>query len=223
MRIARGLILVGVAAGVLNLEGCAPTLVAGVFGNNVPGTVTRSLGAFTEIVHYGIGLINITIGDTQSVQISGDANLLPFLGTTVTNGQLTIRPLVTSMAPQQPLVYTITMTDLTALALLGAGSATVSGLDNESLAVALNGAGHCTVAGQTELLNATLTGAGSFDARQLTAIDAVLFLAGAGNADVTVTDQLNVTLTGVGSVTYAGDPQVTHQVTGVGTVTQRSE
>lgn len=216
MRARRPLLTLLALTTLAPLIGCFPIFYS-VPGNGIEATVTRTVEAFTQVAHFGAATINITVGDTQSVTITGDENILPYISTTVTDGKLTIRP-TQPILPQDPTTIDITVTDLSLLELGGAGDITVTELDNDALTINVAGAGSFVLSGQTAALTATLDGAGSIDASELVADTATITIAGSGNADVNVATALNVTITGIGSVYYTGNPTITQNISGLGTV-----
>jgi len=92
----------------------------------------------------------------------------------------------------------------------------------ENLDINVAGAGDLTLSGSAEVLNITSAGAANIEAFELTAANAVVVVAGAGNVDIYATDTLDVRIDGVGNVRYAGNPQLTQNIFGVGVVERRN-
>jgi hypothetical protein len=81
----------------------------------------------------------------------------------------------------------------------------------------LSGAGEVTATGAVQSLNARINGAGNMDLSKLSAVDATVYVNGAGELTVNVTGSLEAELNGVGNIRYAGNPQkVEPQINGVG-------
>lgn len=199
------------------LLGCDAWPLGRVVGSGTAATATRDVGDFTQIEFLGTGRVEVTIGDPQPLELTGDDNILPLIQTRVTDGKLSVRP-TRSFLPKQPLVVRATVTNLAAIVLTGAGEIVVTGLDNDGLQATVTGAGTLTLSGQTASLTVTITGAGSADAADLAASAATVSVSGAGSATVHAVDTLDVTIEGVGSVTYSGDPVVTQHISGLGTL-----
>lgn len=204
------------------LLGCGSWPLGRVVGSGTAATAARDVGDFTQVEFLGTGRVEVTIGDLQPLELTGDDNILPLIQTKVTDGKLLVRQTRTIL-PTQPLVIRATVPNLTALMLAGAGEIVVTALDNDGLQAAVTGAGTLTLSGQTAGLTLTLTGVGSADAAELVASAVTVDVSGAGSATVQAVDTLDVTITGVGSVTYSGDPVVTQHITGLGTLQKAEE
>ena len=66
-----------------------------------------------------------------------------------------------------------------------------------------------------------MTGASQLAAKGLQAKTAEISTTGAGDAEVAVTDTLNVVITGAGKVTYTGNPTIKKQITGAGSIRRK--
>ena len=209
-----GLLAIFVAASV---SGCVSTRLSIVTGSGTQATETRNVDDFTEIKFLGAGRIDVTIGEPQALELSGDDNILPLIETEVTGGKLVIKP-TRAIRTTTPLVLTITVPDVTSLQLDGAGDINITGIDNTRLSVEVAGAGNVMLNGQTENLTINLTGAGRANAENLPAGDVLVTLSGVGQVHVNAVDALDVTITGVGSVTYSGNPEITQNITGLGSL-----
>lgn len=202
----------------------------------------RPVSNFHAVTLTGSGVMNITQGDTESLTIKADDNLMPLITTTVQNGVLTIgfgsqRGEVT-LIPTRPIEYALQVKNLDAFELTGAGNINAPALKSESfklessgagtfnlaqldtktLKVSSSGAGTMTISGQTETQEVMLSGLGSYNAGDLKSNNATITVSGTGSATVWATEQLIVTISGAGSVSYYGSPQVTQSISGLGAV-----
>jgi hypothetical protein len=168
----------------------------------------------------GEGELTLSQTGQESLTIEAEDNLLPFLTSTVAHGRLTLG---TSAAihPTKPIHYTVTVKDLTLLALSGAGSVTATQLHVNGLKVDVSGAGRVTLSGQAEKSDVRLSGVGSYDGSKLATRSTRVNVSGVGSAIVEASDALDATTSGVGSIEYIGDPKVTKSVSGVGSVHKR--
>jgi hypothetical protein len=66
----------------------------------------------------------------------------------------------------------------------------------------------------------TISGSGSYNARDFKTTDSTVKISGFGSATITASQTLNATISGAGTVTYYGSPQVTQSVSGAGSVKQ---
>lgn len=206
-------------------------------------TETRAVSGFDEIALGGIGAAIITQGETESLVVEAEDNLLPGIRTEIRDGRLAIdfeRGFFSGPRPTRPIRFYIGVRDLKAIELLGAGSIEIATLRTDRLVVEVNGAGtfalgHLTAAdlaitisgagkvkvgGQVNTQEMSIAGAGEYRAADLETREARLTVDGAGRATVRVSDTLSVRIAGAGSVEYAGNPQVHQQLSGVGRVRQ---
>lgn len=72
--------------------------------------------------------------------------------------------------------------------------------------------------GVAESMDATLSGAGFFDAVDLKTKKTSIKIEGVGTGSVYATDILNVSISGVGKIRYKGEPQVFKKIEGIGLV-----
>ncbi|MCB1694092.1 MAG: DUF2807 domain-containing protein, partial [Pseudomonadales bacterium] len=66
-----------------------------------------------------------------------------------------------------------------------------------------------------------VSGAGHYKADRLISDFAQVRLSGAGTADVSVSDDLDVVISGPGRVSYAGYPEIVKRITGSGKLVRR--
>lgn len=229
------------ALGLVALLGCSFNVTVTRGSGNIV-TEARAVSNFTRVVLAGIGELNITQGDTESLTIEADDNLIPLITTQVQNDTLTIgfdtRQVNISINPTRPIRYTLVVKNLNSLQLSGAGNINAPALKSDSLVLGnsgagnlnlaqveaktlnttISGAGSVNVAGQVESQDISVTGLGSYNAADLKSNAASVTLSGAGSATVWATQTLNVTISGAGSVNYYGSPQVSQTITGLGSV-----
>lgn len=125
-------------------------LEGSVIGSGKEARETREVANFTQLEFLGVGRIEVTIGNLQSLELSGDDNILPMIETKVTDGRLVIRS--RSIRPVQPLVIKATASDITAIMLGGASEIAITGIANNNLGATLTGADKVTLSGQTSNL-----------------------------------------------------------------------
>jgi Putative auto-transporter adhesin, head GIN domain len=193
-----------------------------VIGSGKRASETRKVDSFAQLELRGVGRIEVTIGKRQTLELSGDDNILPLIETKVTDRKLVIDTM-RSIRPVQPLIIKATALGLTVITLGGAGDIAVAGITNGDLNTKVTGAGEVTLSGQTSNLALTLTGVGSIDASELVAKEVTVNMSGSGRVDVSPVVSLHVRITGAGSVTYAGEPKVTQKITGVGKLERRNK
>ena len=190
-----------------------------VVGSGVVVTETREVQGFCEVLLSGIGTLTIEFGDQESVIIEAEDNIISIIETEVVGDRLTIgfsRP--GTIVPTKSVRFYLTVVNLNAIDLSGAGSIVAYGIDTDRLEVTLSGAGSLTIAGTTDHQDILLSGVGGYNAEGLITNTAMVKVCGAGNAKVQVVDHLKVNVSGAGSVHYLGDPTVESNISGLGSV-----
>lgn len=204
-------------------------------------TETRPVSGFREIAVEGTGQVVITQGDRESLTIEAEDNVLRAIESEVRNGRLTLDRdgwWFASFRSRKPVIYHVTVKELTAVRLSGAvelragdlranrlevategaGEATLERLTADELVVSLHGAGTIRASGTVTRQEVEMGGAGEYLAGDLASRDARVELRGAGEATIRVSDNLDVRISGPGEVSYIGNPQVKHQISGPGDI-----
>ena len=103
----------------------------------------------------------------------------------------------------------------------GAGTIAATKLEGPALSVTVARAAKGSIAGQTDDIAISMSGAGLLDAGELKAKRGKVSLAGAGTLTVNASDELDVRVSGVGIVWYIGDPKLTLDVSSLGAVRKK--
>jgi hypothetical protein len=180
-------------------------------------TETREVSGFTKVELSGSAELTIEKTGTESLSISAEDNLLPQLTSDVSGDTLILgtKP-NTSILPTKPITYSVTVKDLTGIAVSGSGSVRVSNLMTNSLTTKISGSGTITASGAVNDQDVDITGSGRYQAEQMTSKAVKAQISGSGNASVLASDTLDVTISGSGTLTYSGDPKVTQEISGSG-------
>ena len=205
----------------LVLTGCHHSINSGVRGSGKRETQKRDIQPFTSVSSEGAFNIEIVAQKTQSVEIEGDDNILPLIGTDVSGNTLTIKS-QKAFSVSEPITLRIAVADLTALHVSGAGSVEITGLKNDHFSIECDGAPSVKVSGSTKNLNINTSGAGKIDTHALHAATGVVDSKGVAKIDVDVKDELDVTISGPSTVTYEGDPKINKTIHGPGKVEKRA-
>jgi hypothetical protein len=207
---------------VFGLMGCRfiPTTDK-VRGSGVSKSEKRTVAPFTSVEVTCQGSIQVHSQGQQSLEISGDDNIIPLLTTEVINDTLYIRS-TKEYDPKSKLQITISTPDLKKFSFTGAGEATLENIKNDHVEIAMKGAGSLSASGETKDADITLSGAGSVDAKNLHAVNAKVNSSGVGSVDVYATEQLDAKASGVGEINYYGNPKsVNRQAKGIGSINAR--
>jgi len=216
------------------------------FGPGEPGsgnvvTESRKVNDFQAVEVSYPAQVFISQGNTVSVKIEAEDNVLPGLRTEIKNGKLDIFYRSVNgkrVNPRKPVKITIVVKDLSEVDFSSAGELTIQGLETDSLdvslsgagnlefdnilvqdlAVNLSGAGSMSASGTADDLDLSISGFGDFKGSDLHGKTARVDISGAGSATVWVDDELTAEISGAGSVNYYGAASVTKQINGVGGV-----
>ena len=186
-------------------------------GSGTPATENRPVSGFSNVELSGSGELIIEQTGTESLTIEADDNLLPLLTSEVSGDtlHLGVRP-NTSLRPRTPIIYRLTVSQLAGLELSGSSAVTASKIQADRLRVEISGSGRITVTGDVVDQELEISGSGEYRADQLLSRTLRARISGSGNADVNVTESLDVEISGSGSLTYQGDPRVSQQISGSG-------
>ena len=190
-----------VALMLATLVGCN----VGIKGSGVSKTESRNVADFKSVSSEAVGDVNVTIGDSQSVEVTMDDNLLPLLVTEVVDGELKIRT-TGSFSTSIGLKVNVTTPSLDSIHSSGVGNIKIEGLDSEQFAVGLSGVGGVTAKGKVQNLDVTVSGVGSANLRELLAENVYVTVYGVGGTEVYASKWVNASTSGVGSITVFGSP-----------------
>lgn len=199
----------------------------------------REIANVTAVTVEGIGLLQLTQAETESLSIEAEPKVLRRIATEVRDGRLFIRP-DRSLRTREPIVYHLSVVNIDAIELSGAVEAETSQIETDALQLSLSGSsamtigqlaasdlavvasGNGSVAIGGELVSQTveLSGSVRYSAAELRSKQATLSVSGAGQAEVRVSDRLDVTISGAGSVAYYGNPEITQSISGAGSLRQ---
>jgi len=211
-------------------------------GSGVIKSETTKLDDLDAITMSYPGKVTVKQGESNSITITADDNLLPQLTAEVTDGELRIRNTESDwnkrVSPSKTVVVVITVKqvhklnfasagelvvqglnmDTVDLSVSGAGNVTLTDLKTDRLEVSLSGAGSITVDGTAKTLDLRMSGFGEFKGPDLETQQADVRITGAGSATVWAVNELNASISGAGNVSYYGDPKAVKHVSGAGNI-----
>ncbi len=201
---------------------------------------TRPVSGFTSISLTCAGDAQVTQGDSDSLVIEAEDNILPLLVSEVQGSQLVLKTKPnTSYSTNRGVHFIITVKDLGEIrssasgnvdageiqastfnmVLNGSGNVTLAGLQASALTVEVTGSGNAVVrGGRADQLTANLHGSGNLTSSNVQSQTANVEVTGSGTAHVWAKTTLSANLTGSGDLEYYGSPTVTQNVTGSGRI-----
>ena len=207
----------------------------------------RDVSGFDRILISGAGKIILTQGDTESLSIETDDNLMEYISTEVKGDTLEIDfsdDIILSQGgrdvldPTDGFIFRIGVIDLVSVSVSGAaniqaeklksdefainfsgaGDIKIDDLNANRVEVSVSGAGDVEMAGKVEHQKISLSGLGRLQAFDLESQTASVIISGAGGANLWVTDSLYVSISGAGDVEYYGKPSVDPEISGLGRI-----
>jgi hypothetical protein len=187
-------------------------------------TEDRPVGAFQSIKLDGAAQLDVLVGPAPSLSIIGSQGARAAFTSHVADDELRLDSHGSLWKPDLGKVKVrVTVPQLRALKVSGAGQITVSGMSGDALDVSIDGASSLEANGQVGTLTVSMNGAGSMDLSRLEAVSATVTTNGAGSIEVNATGSLTATVNGVGSINYYGKPaKVTTAINGVGSISPRN-
>ena len=203
----------------------------------------RDVKNFNGVAAAGPINVIVTLGNSESCRLEGDAEALASIVTEVKGNVLVIRPQtsITSWTRKyegKKITAYVTAKELASLTVSGDGNLTVNGkISTGSLATTVSGSGSIKATADVDNYNGVISGSGainitggadhakvvisssgtfagkSFSTKTLTST-----ISGSGTVNIAVSESIRAVISGSGSVNYSGNPSVDKTVVGSGGV-----
>lgn len=180
-------------------------------------TQTVDVSNFDRVTLQGSGDVYIEQGQTESLSIEADDNILPLLENKVSGSELTLSTKPNqSINPSKKIVYRITVKDLAGISLNGSGRFFVSPVKSDAMDVSLFGSGDINMEDvATGKLSMKLFGSGSIAIATVSATTVESSVSGSGDIKLAgKADSQNVSFSGSGSY-QAGDLETASAVVNI--------
>lgn len=165
-------------------------------------------GPFDSLEVTGPAAIEVVRGESCSIEIHGDDNLINFLETELIGSTLHVGiKRGASFSSHLPLKVVAKAPSIEQVDLSGSGDVTLSELDQSELRVELSGSGDVVAQGRVSSVFLTLQGSGDIDTLRIQARRANIKLHGSGDIRAFASEEAKVRLHGSGDVTVAGKPK----------------
>lgn len=207
-------------------------------GSGVIKTETRNISGFNRISLSLPGVVEVVQGDSESLTIETDDNLLPLIETTVEDGGLKLRTQNKVNISTKTLKITVNAKSIEGLSvggsgdirvarlktgklkasIAGSGDINIANLDVDDLHISIAGSGTFVGGGKANAVSSSIAGSGDIKAGKLESNTSKISIAGSGDATVWAKDTLTVKVAGSGDVKYYGDAKVTQSVAGSGSI-----
>ena len=194
-----------------------------VAGSGKIVTEPRTVSGFSAVSLSGSGQVTIEQTGMESLTVTTDDNLLPYIKTDVKGSTLELgfKDSMTSLMPTHDIVFRLTVRKLEGLDISGSGKADAKGLDPDRVKIKISGSGEVLAQGTANDLDLGISGSGRYRGEDMRSKRATIDISGSGGAVVAASETLKADVSGSGSIEYIGDPQVTQHVSGSGSVHRR--
>ena len=194
----------------------------GIVGNGVMKIKNLPLKNFDRLLHTGFMDVSIVIGDTYSVELAAEENLIDLIKCTTTGDTLNIGFTENiSFSTNKPITAKITMPSLKNIQTMGSGDTSVENLNESSFIATMQGSGDLLLQGKADRANITLRGNGDIVATALIVKSLTVLLMGNGDIEALASETLDAKLMGNGDIDIIGNPKniLSKQVYGNGDIT----
>lgn len=227
----------------LGLTGCSWQDDVKVRGEGAVVEQQHPLGHEVTRVLAGVPAnLYLVAGESHTLRVKGEANLLPYLVLTEKGEKLEIEVKDGyRLDPTQPLEITITLPTLHELALTGVGNGALRDFKGDDLVLSLAGTGDIVASeltldrlegniaglgnldlgqGSARVMALNIAGAGGVKGAGLASEEVEVSIAGSGEVEVRARSRLKIEIAGAGAVNYWGSPALTSEIAGSGQVSR---
>lgn len=211
-----------------------------VEGNGRVQKENRQVGNFTAISSSGSWDVMVAYGESGSIQVEGDENLLEYIETKVDDGKLLIRARKSyNLRSKNKITIYVSLTRLTGVSLSGSGDILGDGkFSNEGTTefklsgsgkirmgihkiktaeLAISGSGNISLSGSANTVNIRISGSGNADCSSLITENAAAHVSGSGNIKINANSRIEASISGSGNISYQGAASdITKRVSGSG-------
>ena len=181
-------------------------------GRDKSKDVTRNLDLadFDRIDVAGVFELEVTVGGDYAVTVSGAEEEIARLDARVDNGSLVLDQDDAHFGKRRwrtrGMTAVISLPALNAIDIAGVADADVAGIDSENFRADLAGVGDLNLSGSCGRLDASVSGVGDLDARELKCRDVDVDVSGVGEASVFASSSADASVGGIGSINIYGSP-----------------
>ena len=185
-------------------------------------TQTRDVPPYTALDVNGGVDVAIVPGDTRDVVVTGGEEVIDRVRTVVEDGRLVVsikdHGIVIGPDPFDDVRVEVAAAALATIRVQSSADLNLGRIDRDRLTILVQGGADIDASGTVGDLTLAIEGAGDADLAELEARTARVRVVGAGDAELNVSDELDVQVEGAGDVTYRGNPSVRQRVEGAGEV-----
>jgi hypothetical protein len=189
-----------------------------ITGSGTMTTESRELNAFTAVSVKGTTNVNITQGDSQSVEITADSNVIDYLRTEVEDGSLYIY-LASGHHYENITVHVEVMVKgLNGVTNEGSGILKILDVENPDFHIKNIGTSDISFSGSSKTLSIENEGSGRISGYTFLTESCSIHIMGSGDVEVNCSNELQAEIDGSGNVFYKGNPTISTVIEGSGKV-----
>jgi hypothetical protein len=174
---------------------------------------SRDVDTFTRIeVSGGISGVSVQIGQSPSLEVRAQENILPLISTEVGDDTLVVTGTTQSFTSSQGIEVVVVTPTLSEISMSGGSQGQLEGVDAAALNIELDGGSQLTVMGTAGTVGLEATGGSRANLEDLSAETVTLDVSGGSNATVQASDAVNGSASGESQVTVFGEAQVNVEV-----------
>lgn len=210
-----------------------------ITGNGDVKQEDRQATKFKNIGTSGTFKVHIQQGNTHSIRIEAESNLLPYIETRIAGEDLEVRVKKGyNIKPTKDVNVYVTLQEVRELAASGSGGfyskgklktdkleLAVSGsadadldVTADEMEVGVSGASNVKLKGSAAKAEYSISGKADIQAFDFQANDVEIAISGSGNANVNAQKTLDIAVSGMGNIKYKGNPVIKQSVSGMGKI-----
>ncbi|TBO44921.1 head GIN domain-containing protein [Pedobacter kyonggii] len=203
----------------------------------------RDVKNFNGVAAAGPINVIVTLGNSESCRLEGDADALASIVTEVKGNVLVIRPQtsITSWTRKyegKKITAYVTAKELASLTVSGDGNLSVNGkistgsltttvsgsgsikatADVDNYSGVISGSGAINITGGADHAKVVISSSGTFAGKSFSTKTLTSTISGSGTVNIAVSESIKAVISGSGSVNYSGNPSVDKTVVGSGGV-----
>jgi len=203
----------------------------------------RDVKNFNGVAAAGPINVIVTLGNSESCRLEGDADALASIVTEVKGNVLVIRPQtsITSWTRKyegKKITAYVTAKELASLTVSGDGNLSVNGkistgsltttvsgsgsikasADVDNFSGVISGSGAINITGGADHAKVVISSSGTFAGKSFSTKTLTSTISGSGTVNIAVSESIRAVISGSGSVNYSGNPSVDKTIVGSGGV-----
>ncbi len=201
-------------------------------------TQDRKLSGFHAIASSGSFDVVLSQGNTESVRVKADADVINEVVTEVKNGTLMIHSKnnhswgMSHLWINKTIIIYVVAKDLNSIGLTGSGDLKIDNQFNtnklelrlsgsgdfqgkinvKTLEASVSGSGDFSIAGQADESTVAISGSGDFEGKNLITKTTAIRVSGSGDASIYASEKVEASVSGSGDVHYSGHPKSVSKV-----------